>query len=247
MVNIATQEDDTSASTDSIPSTSGTAVICSTTPPPQSSCIEETGKIGSDPALLCCKQLSDEERRNILCPENKLPLSFKYPKNSQDRRYNRSWEDTFPWLSYSASVDGAYCAACIAFQDPSDERQNPEFVQVPFRDWKNAMGEKRGRLKIHAHSERHLKALEMRDSFLAISNMEKPAVTQSISKARSDKIERNRAALTSIIDIIITLGKRNIAFRGNWNKEISEEDGNFMFFINWKATFDETFKRKPLW
>ncbi|XP_056017385.1 52 kDa repressor of the inhibitor of the protein kinase-like [Ostrea edulis] len=82
----------------------------------------------------------------------------------------------------------------------------------------------------------------MRDSFLAISNMEKPAVTQSISKARSDKIERNRAALTSIIDIIITLGKRNIAFRGNWNKEISEEDGNFMFFINWKATFDETLK-----
>jgi hypothetical protein len=56
----------------------------------------------SDPAYLCRKNLSDEERRNILCHGRQLPMSFKYLKNKHDRRYNRSWEDTFPWLSYSA-------------------------------------------------------------------------------------------------------------------------------------------------
>ncbi|CAG2185181.1 unnamed protein product [Mytilus edulis] len=50
--------------------------------------------------------------------------------------------------------------------------------------------------------------------------------------------------LLSPIDynVIITLGKRNIALRGNWNKEISEEDGNFMFFVNWKSSFDLVLK-----
>jgi hypothetical protein len=45
-----------------------------------------------------------------------------------------------------------------------------------------------------------------------------------------------------IIDIIITLGKRNIAFRGNRNKKLLEEDGHYMYFVNWKAKFDETLK-----
>jgi hypothetical protein len=43
-------------------------------------------------------------------------------------------------------------------------------------------------------------------------------------------------------DLSYTLGKRNIAFRGNWNMETSEEDGNFMFFVNWKSSFDLVLK-----
>jgi hypothetical protein len=67
--------------------------------------------------------------------------------------------------------------------------------------------------------------LEMRDNFVSFSNLEKPSVTQSLSKAYEEKIERNRAALISIIGIIVTLSTWNIAFRGNWNKEFLEEDG----------------------
>jgi hypothetical protein len=47
--------------------------------------------------------------------------------------------------------------------------------------------------------------LEMRDNFVSFSNLEKPSVTQSLSKAYEEKIERNRAALISIIGIIVTL------------------------------------------
>ena len=43
--------------------------------------------------------------------------------------------------------------------------------------------------------------------------------------------------MLSIIDVII-LGQRNIAFRGNWNKDKNCEDSNFQFFINWKAMYD---------
>ncbi len=45
--------------------------------------------------------------------------------------------------------------------------------------------------------------------------------------------------LLSIIDVVIRLGMRAVALRGNWNKEENEEDGNFLFFVKWKATFDK--------
>jgi len=32
----------------------------------------------------------------------------------------------------------------LFLQDQSDAQQNLEFVHVPFPDWKNAMGDKRG-------------------------------------------------------------------------------------------------------
>jgi hypothetical protein len=55
------------------------------------------------------------------------------------------------------------------------------------------------------------------------SDPERPIV-QSTNKAYSDKVEKNKASLLSLIDVIITLGKRNIAFRGNWNEATSEAD-----------------------
>ena len=43
----------------------------------------------------------------------------------------------------------------------------------------------------------------------------------------------------SIIDLIIALGQRGIAFRGNWDAKQNEEDGNFSFFLHWKAKTDD--------
>lgn len=52
-------------------------------------------------------------------------------------------------------------------------------------------------------------------------------------------IKNNRAILLSIIDVIISLGQRNYSLRGHgWNKDTKREDGNFDFFLHWKAQFD---------
>ena len=118
---------------------------------------------------------------------------------------------------------------------------------VPYKEWKNALGEKRGRLALHSNSERHLKALDKSSILLFVSDQTQPSIVQSTSKAYSDKVEKNRASLLSLIDVIITLCKRNIAFRGNWNKEASEEDGNCMFFVNWKSSFDLVLKEHIDW
>jgi len=36
-----------------------------------------------------------------------------------------------------------------------------------------------------------------------------------------------RAVLISIIYVIVVLGQRNIALRGNWDKEFKQQNGNF--------------------
>ena len=48
--------------------------------------------------------------------------------------------------------------------------------------------------------------------------------------------------MLSIVDVIVTLGKRNIGLRGSWDKVKKKEDGNFQFFVDWKAVFDQDLK-----
>jgi hypothetical protein len=90
-------------------------------------------------------------------------------------------------------------------------------------------------------------------SAFVLSSSTKPQKSSSHSKHRfryNNTECRLTAALDSsslrirlsLIDVIITLGKRNIACRGNWNKEAPEDDGNVMFFVNWKSSFDLVLK-----
>ena len=56
-------------------------------------------------------------------------------------------------------------------------------------------------------------------------------MTKFMSQAYAQKIERNRAALLCILDVIISLVERDIPLRGNWCKKKKEEDSNFTFFL----------------
>ncbi|XP_048727017.1 zinc finger MYM-type protein 1-like [Ostrea edulis] len=191
-----------------------------------------------DPIKFIDRNLTEYERQQLLEHKWVPDSKFRYPVNEQGRRYNNSWEEKRPWLRYSLSNESAFCAYCIAFPVTVSET-NPEFVKIGFRDWKNAMGDKRGALDKHSKSERHKLSQEKCEMFLMTIKGEKEQVTESISKAHQEKIKRNRACLISIIDVIIRLGHRNIAFRGNWIKEDGKEDGNFQYFIDWKAKFDD--------
>jgi hypothetical protein len=74
-----------------------------------------------------------------------------------------------------------------------------EFVTVHYKDWKNALGDKRGRLALHSNSERHLKALEKSSLLLSVSDQTKPSIVQSISKTYSDKVEKNPELVSAFV------------------------------------------------
>ena len=79
----------------------------------------------------------------------------------------------------------------------------------------------------------------MADDFLSICRNEQLSVSEYLSKAYADKVENNRKAQLSIIDVLVSLAKRGIPLRGNWCKDQHEEDSNFMFFVKWKAEDNE--------
>ncbi|VDI48642.1 Hypothetical predicted protein [Mytilus galloprovincialis] len=176
-----------------------------------------------DPIKFIDRTLSENERKQILEHKWEPDNKFEYPVNDKGRRYNLKWEEKRPWLRYSPSNDSVFCACCIAFPVAVPET-HPEFVTVGFRDWKNATGDKRGALEKHSKSERHQLSQEKSEMFLMTVKEKTIPVAESISKAYQEKVQRKRACLMSIIDVVIRLGHRNIAFRGNWLKDEGKED-----------------------
>lgn len=98
---------------------------------------------------------------------------------------------------------------CIAFPS-TDVNRYPELVKVGYRDWKNAVDDKRGMLNSHERSERHRASQEKSELYLLCSEGTSETIAENLSKLYREKIERNRASLIAIIDIIIRLRQRNI-------------------------------------
>lgn len=115
------------------------------------------------------------------------------------------------------------------------------FQTEGFRDWKNAVGEKRGIISNHESTPGHVTASAFAQNFLSVTKAENKDIQSVISSQYSEKVKTNRKILLSILDVILNLGRRNIAFRGTWKN--SSEDGNFMHFIQWKAQFDDILKQ----
>ena len=154
-----------------------------------------------------------------------------------------------PWLRYSIAKDKAFCAYCICFggnnniSGASCASHLSPFVSSGFGKWKKATGKKLkdNYLDQHMLSETHKTAEEMVCYFLKTRQPGTDIVAR-LSKQKAEQQVRAKKGLLSIIDIIIRLGMRGVALRGNWVKKDGKENGNFFFFLNWKAEFDRDLK-----
>ena len=187
-----------------------------------------------DPASLKkIAHMEDSKKLNLLKFKWKPEENFKFPSRNS-RRYNPRWECDFPWLRYSKSEDSVYCGYCLVFA------KSGCFSTSGYIDWKNAVGDKRGNFKKHEQCKQHQDAQQQATEFLRVcDSKERKDVYSFLS---TEKIERNRKILLSIVDVIVTLGKRNIGLRGSWDKVKKKDDGNFQFFVDWKAVFDQDLK-----
>ena len=153
--------------------------------------------------------------------------------DTSGRRFSLNWTVDRPWLRYSLLNDRAYCLPCLCFA----ETESP-FASTGFNKWKKALGLKSSLLEKHNASEVHKLAEEKACLFL--KNQQRPGLDVASMMAREGRIQqiRTKKGILSIIDVVIALGKRGIAFRGNWDKITKTEDGNFSVFVNWKSQFD---------
>jgi len=182
--------------------------------------------------------VDDNEKYRILTERWTPPTNFTFPANSGGRRYNMQWESEYKWLRYSVSKQAAFCVYCVLFNTGN---HLTVFENLGFNDWKNAKGAKRGALSLHEGREVHKNAATKAHTFKDICEGKSRDVQSCVSKQHDEAVKRNQEVLLSLIDVVIALGKRNIPFRGHdWNKDAGRENGNFDFFIHWKAEFDST-------
>ncbi|CAG2199848.1 unnamed protein product [Mytilus edulis] len=163
------------------------------------------------------KSLSENEIIQILSSRDFGKEISAYP-TTKARKYSKEWEKRYSWLRVMGSLK-----------------------QKALVTGKMRLA-KKGGLKLHEISKMHKEAMEKSENLLSVSQGEKANIYSSISKAYEDKVSYNRKVLLSIIDVIIVLGQRNIALRGNWDKKLKKEDGNFRFFVDWKAKTDVVLK-----
>lgn len=103
----------------------------------------------------------------------------------------------------------AVCAFCLTNRKGS----NATFQREGFRDWKNAVGEKRGIISDHGNTPGHMAASELVEDSLSVCKGQRKDIHSVISKTYSNKVQTNRNVLSSVLDIILNLGKRNVGMK----------------------------------
>ena len=141
--------------------------------------------------------VADEQMYQILT--NIGPKLKECPANSQKWCYQPHWSELFPWVRYSVSADGAFCAPCFLF---SKARINSEFVPTPFRNWKNATGASRGALNRHSASHTHQQCVEQAASFKAVMEKKADSIKFQLSEAYDKQVQDTTTAFLAIVDSI---------------------------------------------
>ena len=188
-----------------------------------------------DPALYEGRRMSEDDKLLFLKSTCKPLSGLKFPVTS-GRRFNPTWLEGRPWLRYSIRNDSLYCTSCMCFSTSSES----PFVSKGFKNWKKALG-KHGYIDQHRSSECHKISDEKAASFLQ-TQLPGTDIMARINKHISEQQIQTKKGILAIIDVILALGQRGIALRGNWDKKEACEDGNFMYFVKWKATFDQDLK-----
>lgn len=137
----------------------------------------------------------------------------------------------YPYVSYSVAEDGAYCAACVSF---SNCKTTTVLVTRPLLDWSNA----KRMLEAHEMSADHRTAVSRASEFLKVCNQQQGSVRQQLSKAYNDKVEKNKAALVSIVHTLLLCGRQNIALRGHNN-----DAGNCVALLKFRTETDSILKQ----
>ena len=68
-------------------------------------------------------------------------INFKFPKNNNGRCFRFSWLESFLWLCYSPSTDGAFCISCVLFghKYPTRSIKVKKLFSEPFTHWPDAI------------------------------------------------------------------------------------------------------------
>ena len=118
-------------------------------------------------------------------------------------------------MRYSVAKDALYCGPCILF---GHGKAKSFSSSSPVNDWKNLSTI----VKRHQVGDLHKTCTVQAEHFVDIRSGKSQSIVRQVSAMSKQIVERNRHALTQIIDVLILLGRQNIAIRGH-----TEDKSNF--------------------
>ena len=170
----------------------------------------------------------------VFVPDSK----FVFPK-TRGRRFKYNWLSTYPWLSYSPSLDGSFCLPCVLFGDkfPLKVLKIRKLFSEPFTYWPDAQAA----FKRHENcsSGIHTECMRVYNTILSNSL----PVNVLIDNNRKNTIMQNRQKLVPIVDAIIVCGRQGLALRGHRDDSkyqpdlgsySTEQTGNFVELLNFR-------------
>lgn len=145
--------------------------------------------------------------------------SFQFPK-TQNRNFQLQWLNRYNWIEYSKSRDAAFCNICRQFG--KDIVKDKTFTSTGYSNWQKALSKNKGFDKHNASAE-HLQSVSTQ-----IEQRKRIESGTSVSSlVNASVLEKRRYYCKSIIDTIVFLAGKRLAFRGDWDSEEHGEEGLF--------------------
>ena len=178
--------------------------------------------------------LSDSEKYAVLTNAWQPDSNYKFPASgNRNLKFQHSWLQSFPWLTYSPSEDGVYCRYCFLFAPEHVGARASQLtcslVQNSFRQWKKAIE----KFEEHQLKQFHLHAKEAAQDFIDIHSGKRLDIACEIEQGRLKQKQANRIKLILIAEAIILVGRQGLSLRGHrddgpLNLDLPiENDGNF--------------------
>ena len=130
---------------------------------------------------------------------------------SDVRRYNKKWEEQFPWLEYDEHTQGAFCKECKK-HGKSLQRTGGAWITKPFTNWKKAVE----KMRAHSQSEVHIQSCQ--SSLLAERSTRQGTIIQQLQHIADEDKVKNRKAIKAFIRCTHFLARQHIAHTTNFDK-----------------------------
>jgi hypothetical protein len=170
------------------------------------------------------------------------PRLSAYPVSTfgkKQRKFNAHWFDSFSWLEYSVSTDRSFCFVCRVFKSPNCMKHDEAFQSTGYCDWKFALERNRGFDK-HQTSREHISSIEAWQEFLKMKPIDAQLNDHRAKQLQAAKDERSHRyeASMRIIDIVATLARLRLPFRGHDESQTFQNKGTFREIAELVARYD---------
>ncbi len=157
------------------------------------------------------------------------------------RTFSTKWYARYSWLEYSIKMDAFFCQSCRHF---SADAKEDRFGKIGVRDWGHL-----GQFCVkHEASKAHASAVARHKGYIEIQRAGNCDILHQVTKDKqerfTDSIERNRAHVKVVIDILLFCAKQGTALRGHKEDTESLNRGNFLELFKLICDYDPDIKKR---